>query len=239
MANPKLENGYTRIAHELLEAIMLSDFTAAEYKILFAVIRQTYGFQKKSAEISRAQFSRMCDLHFTSVSRAVSNLLSNKVLIEKSSPGFAKCREVAINKNYREWVAYLHTDSATERGSVRATKGGSVDATKGGSVRATHTKDIYKHNIKNRENSPSLESINDFSKENNLDLNVAEKFFKYYESREWKTNGGSDVAAVWRDKLVEWNKNEVRKSKSTRKETADSVASYDKALIEKLLNSDD
>ena len=237
MANPKLENGYTRIAHELLEAIILYDFTAAEQKIVMAVARQTYGYQKKSAEISRAQFSRMCNLHFTSVSRAVSSLLSKKVLIEKSRPGFAKCREVAINKNYHEWLAYSHTGSTNERGSVHATKRGSTDATKRGSIHATHTKDIYKHTIKNRESSPSLELVKEFSKEKGLDSSVAEKFFKYYDSRNWKTNGGTDVAAIWRDKLIEWNKNEVRKVHKGAEQV--DYCSYDKALVEKLLNSDD
>ena len=237
MANPKLENGYTRIAHELLEAIILSDFTAAEYKIIFAVVRQTYGFQKKSAAISMMQFSRMCDLHFTSVSRSVKSLIQNKVLIEKSKPGFAKCREVAINKNHAQWLVKRLTVSTNETVSVDANPLVSVHANETVSVRANHTKDIFKDTVKHRESSPSLELVKEFSKEKGLDSSVAEKFFKYYDSRNWKTNGGTDVAAVWRDKLIEWNKNEVRKVHKGAEQV--DYCSYDKALVEKLLNSDD
>jgi phage replication O-like protein O len=233
MANPKLENGYTRIAHELLEAIMISDFTAAEYKVIFAVIRQTYGYQKKSAEISRAQFSRMCDLHFTSVSRAVGSLISKGVLIEKSSPGFAKCREVAINKNYHQWVACTLTDSANERGSAHATKGGSADATKRGSTHATHYKDKYKNTVKDRE-IPSLEELKVFAKENSVTEEVAEKFFRYYSARDWKTNGGTDVTLCWKEKLLEWQKKE-RPQEEKPQEEGSIRAAYDMQLIKEML----
>ena len=234
MANPKLENGYTRIAHELLEQIVLADFTAAEYKILLVVIRQTYGYQKKSAAISRAQFSKMCNLHFTSVSRAVNSLLEKKVLIEKSSPGFAKCREVALNKNYTQWVVNMHTDSANASGSAHATKRGSAGATEPGSAHATHYKDKYKNNYKNRE-IPSLEELKVFAKENRVTEEVAEKFHRYYEAREWKTNGGTDVTLCWREKLSEWQSKEkkVEVEKTTR-----IGASYDIDLIRKKLNQD-
>lgn len=42
-----LDNGYTRIANELLDAIMLAGLTKHQLLIVMAVWRKTYGFNKK------------------------------------------------------------------------------------------------------------------------------------------------------------------------------------------------
>lgn len=238
MANPKLENGYTRIAHELLEQFALADFSGAEFKILIAIIRQTYGFQRKSAAISIAQISTMCDLHITTASKTLKRLMEKKVVIEKASPGFAKSREMSINKNHAQWLVKRPTVGQIATVSQTTTPTVGQTTNKGIGQTTNNTKDIYKHTIKNRESSPSLELINEFSKEKGLDSSIAEKFFKYYESRNWKTNGGTDVAAVWRDKLIEWNKNEVRKNEKT-VNTFSGKWSGDYEAVERMLNSDD
>lgn len=41
-----IDDGYTRIANELLEAVMAADLTARQLKVVLAVIRKTYGFGK-------------------------------------------------------------------------------------------------------------------------------------------------------------------------------------------------
>lgn len=235
MANPKLENGYTRIAHELLEQIVLADFSGAEFKILFAIVRQTYGYQKKSAPISRTQFSQMCGLHEITVSKTIKGLIEKRVVEEVKSPGFAKCREVALNKNYTEWVVKRLSGSQKERGSQMTTPRGSQTATLRGSQMANpsyYIKDNFKNNFKDRER-PSLEEIKIFAKLNNVTETVAEKFFSYYSSRDWKTNGGTDVSKFWREKLVEWQSGE-----NPKKNDFENYATYNKALVEQLINKD-
>ncbi|MGP4870955.1 replication protein, partial [Klebsiella pneumoniae] len=37
-----IDDGYTRIANELLEAVMAADLTARQLKVVLAVIRKTY-----------------------------------------------------------------------------------------------------------------------------------------------------------------------------------------------------
>lgn len=236
MANPKLENGYTRIAHELLEQIVLADFTAAEYKILLVVIRQTYGYQKKSAAISMMQFSEMCSLHKITVFKTVKKLIEKKVVEEVSSPGFAKRREVAINKNYTEWLVKPLTLSQNETVSQTANKRVSQTANLTVSQTANpsyYIKDKYKNNFKNRE-KPSLEELKVFAKENSVTDAVVEKFHRYYEARDWKTNGGTDVALCWREKLLEWNKRELPE----KKEEGSMRAAYDLEEVKKYLYSD-
>lgn len=48
MANPQIENGYTRIANELLEALLLANLSKRQLLVALAVIRQTYGFNRKT-----------------------------------------------------------------------------------------------------------------------------------------------------------------------------------------------
>lgn len=95
-------------------------------------------------------------------------------------------------------------------------------------------------NIKKRENTrtrvtPSMQSITVFAKENSIELAVANKFFDYYDRLGWKTTRGTDISGCWQDKLFEWNKNEVNKKD---KKNEKPFASYDKKLVEQLLNQD-
>ena len=47
MSSPQLENGYTKIANEILESIIKARITASEKDILIFVIRKTYGYGKR------------------------------------------------------------------------------------------------------------------------------------------------------------------------------------------------
>ena len=51
-ANPQLEDGYTRISNELLEAICASDLTGLQMRILMLFLRKSYGYGKKEATFS-------------------------------------------------------------------------------------------------------------------------------------------------------------------------------------------
>lgn len=49
MSNPQIENGYTKIANELLEALIQAELSGAEYRIVCFIIRQTYGYNQKQS----------------------------------------------------------------------------------------------------------------------------------------------------------------------------------------------
>ena len=56
MANPQLENGYTKISNEIFDAMVRWKFSSYEYRILIFLIRKTYGWNKKKDWISLSQF---------------------------------------------------------------------------------------------------------------------------------------------------------------------------------------
>ena len=99
-ANPQLENGYTRIANELLEAIMKYSFCGAEYKIVLFVIRNTYGRQTKEALISYGMIAKGIDMNISYVKRIVKNLIKNMVILRAKQNNR---NLIALNKTYTSW----------------------------------------------------------------------------------------------------------------------------------------
>lgn len=92
----QLEDGYSRLANELLDATMCSGLPETELCILMAVWRKTYGYNKKTDWISNEQFEEMIDKHYTHCSAAKNNLIRKKVLIQEG-------RKVGMNTNISEW----------------------------------------------------------------------------------------------------------------------------------------
>lgn len=104
MAEVRLENGYSPVANSLLEAIYRCDFTATEYRVLFAIIRYTYGYSRKNAELSVSFLSGVTQAPKRSVERALAGLIGSGVV--SSVPGGSRkdSKLLGVNKNYSEWV---------------------------------------------------------------------------------------------------------------------------------------
>jgi phage replication O-like protein O len=81
-ANPQLENGYVRIANELMEEMGRYRFSGAEFNILWVVLRLTYGYQQKEREISFSGLAKLTELDLRHVKRVVKRLVQDKVLIK-------------------------------------------------------------------------------------------------------------------------------------------------------------
>jgi len=57
MANPQPENGHTDIANEIIEALWKINLSSYEWRVLLYLLRKTYGWHKKTDQISLSQFS--------------------------------------------------------------------------------------------------------------------------------------------------------------------------------------
>lgn len=102
MANPQLHNGHTRIANEILEQIMKTNLNGTQYRILMAVWRYTYGFQRKEFEMSLSFLAKAIDAGRSQVDRELNALIDRNIItvIEIGSKG---ARVMSFNKNYKEW----------------------------------------------------------------------------------------------------------------------------------------
>ena len=98
---PQLERGYTRIAHELLEAILVYPFTGGELKLLFAVIRSTYGWGRKEAVLYVAELAKMTSLSERHTKRLLQRLAKDQILLKRS---ITRMRVVmGLNKHFSTW----------------------------------------------------------------------------------------------------------------------------------------
>ncbi|MEE8729763.1 MAG: replication protein [Rahnella inusitata] len=92
----QLEDGFTRVANDLLDAAMASGLSETELCILLAVWRKTYGYSKKMDWISNEQLEGMVGKHHTHCSTAKNLLINKKVLLQEG-------RKVGMNTNVAEW----------------------------------------------------------------------------------------------------------------------------------------
>lgn len=107
MASPQCEDGYTRIANELLDALAMFTPGYSQGQVLFAVLRKTYGWHKKEDFISVNQIVDLTLLSRRTVIYAIQNLEAKKMIKVKRLKGRGnrnKPNLIAINKNYDEWI---------------------------------------------------------------------------------------------------------------------------------------
>lgn len=101
-ASPQLEDGYIRIANELIEAILGFGFTHREVLVLLSIIRKTYGYGKKKDDISASQLTELCKVPRQHVTTTL-NLLAQRNVISKEKGKYGTV--VGVQKNYKLWIS--------------------------------------------------------------------------------------------------------------------------------------
>ncbi|MEW6417625.1 MAG: replication protein [Nitrospirota bacterium] len=100
MASPQVEDGYTKIANELLEAMARIRIPGEPRQVFDVVLRRTYGFNKKADAISLSQFCLATGLKRNTICRAVQKLLSLNLITKKET---TLSTLYAINKDFETW----------------------------------------------------------------------------------------------------------------------------------------
>lgn len=113
--SPQTEDGHTRIANELLEAMCRAGLSARQWAVVMAVVRKTYGYGKKADDLSLSQLEAMTGIAKPHASRAVNDLVAANVL-RRTAGTFGN--RLSINKRYQQWAfgkpAAGVTDSVTK-----------------------------------------------------------------------------------------------------------------------------
>nr|WP_234898126.1 replication protein [Aeromonas veronii] len=100
-----LDDGYTRLANELYDALIESDLSKNEQKVAHAICRCTYGFNKKVDRIADSQIAKRTKLSRQAVSLAKNTLIRMKVLVWEGS-------KIGPNKNLSDWdISECHRKS--------------------------------------------------------------------------------------------------------------------------------
>lgn len=100
MASPQLENGYLKIANEIIEALTAYRLPGEQMQCLLFILRKTYGFNKISDMISNSQFVTGTGLKKPNVCRAIKGLI-NKNIVIKIDNNYVPTYQ--FNKNYKTW----------------------------------------------------------------------------------------------------------------------------------------
>ncbi len=100
MANPQVENGYTKIANEIMEALAKIRIPGQAYQVMLVILRKTYGFNKKEDIISLGQFAKAIGTQRPTVLRAIYKLLDMNLIIKKDNGTDIK---YMFNKDFETW----------------------------------------------------------------------------------------------------------------------------------------
>lgn len=99
----QLEDGYTKIANELMEGFCFLTMSTNEAKVIFAILRKTYGYHKKRDRIALSQLALLTRLQKSHISRTIKGLITRRIVTVHGN-------EIGINKDITQWVNKLpHT----------------------------------------------------------------------------------------------------------------------------------
>lgn len=101
MAKPQLENGYTMLANEIIDAFTRLHLSGNEWRVLWVIIRKTYGFHKKVDKIANSQIIEATGLHKGVVSRSIKKLYAANVV-------FKNGKMLGFQKDYELWFELEH-----------------------------------------------------------------------------------------------------------------------------------
>ena len=102
---PELSDGYVPIANELFEQFVKLKITTMQWNILFLVMRETYGYNRKSKDLSVSYIAQAIGASGFRTGKAIQDLIQRNILIEYSEPTPRASRNIGINKYYLEWLS--------------------------------------------------------------------------------------------------------------------------------------
>ena len=97
MASPQVENGYTKIANEILEALVRVRLSPNEWRVTLFVIRKTYGWGKKTDRIAASQIASGTGIARQNVFRTQKSLVNKGILLRPDN------RYIGFQKDYSQW----------------------------------------------------------------------------------------------------------------------------------------
>jgi phage replication O-like protein O len=101
MASPQKENGHLDVANEIAEALAFAPLSGSQFRLLWVLLRKTYGWQKKQDVISAGQFAEATGLHRKVVERELRELAERRYILAWGDGHHPKT--YALQKDYAIW----------------------------------------------------------------------------------------------------------------------------------------
>ena len=212
LKTPQVEDGFTRIANELLEALPGQPLSGQEFRVILFIIRKTYGYHKKYDRIALSQFQKALKISKVRCYQVIKSLISKNIItVYENIDGCT--RKLGINKSYLNWKGvYKNIDG--KKGIEKHIPTVKVLRNKGSMKTYTTKETITKEKIKkgnSRFIKPSISEISEYchTRKNNIN---PEAFFDFYESKGWKI--GKNPMKDWKAAIRTWElKNKTEEAK--------------------------
>jgi len=197
-----LDNGYTRLANTLFEALASNPAKLAgrEYQVFCAIVLKTYRFHKKTDWIAQSQIVEITGISKSNVSDLIKSLI-NKCVVIKSG------RNIGVNPVISEWKQF-----SNPRTKVLESKNSSspIQEQKFSNSTPTIRKKLIHKNINNI--TCALTAISPVEKTKPTRIKKPQAFKDFFSLYPAHRRGGSDAQAwkVWKsEKLTDQDSTDV------------------------------
>lgn len=112
---PQIENGYLKIANDIYDAFGKTRIRAEYRQMLDFIIRKTYGFNKKSDNISTSQMMEGTGLKRHAVHKA-RKWLKDRNFITVTQKGHTSLLTYSFQKDYTKWMVSPKRVTVTHKG---------------------------------------------------------------------------------------------------------------------------
>jgi len=100
IVSPQIENGHLDLANEIVEQFARLNLCAGEWRLLWSILRKTYGWHKKADRITYSQFERMTGLDRWNIRRYLNRLIERNII---TKTGSGQRLFYAFQKDYSLW----------------------------------------------------------------------------------------------------------------------------------------
>jgi phage replication O-like protein O len=202
MANPQSEYGHTRIANEIMEALGHIRIPGEAMQVLLVILRQTYGWNRKTDAISLSQFVEKTGMLKPHIIDSIKKLINMNIVTEKGKAVTEKGNELGkifeFNKDYDTWKPLpkkvtlpKKVKTVTEKGNVPLPK-----------KVPTKTSIKTKKSIM-REIPPLLDDVVAYCRERGNTID-AQYFCDWYQAKDWMI--GPNKMKDWKAAVRTWEK---------------------------------
>ena len=155
MASPQRENGHVRVANELVEAFQRLRLSGNQWRLLWTIMRFTYGWNKKTDYISLTTFEKFTGLNRWNLKRYLNDLFHREIIIRDNSGYIIK---YGLQKDYTKWKTSIKNNTSIKNDTTTGIK--------------NNTKTSIKNDTHKRQKTIK-----------NTDMSSFDEFWKVYPSR--------------------------------------------------------
>ena len=119
MASPQRENGHVRVANELVEALQRLRLSGNQWRLLWVILRFTYGWNKKTDYISLTTFEKCTGLNRWNLKRNLDDLFHREIISRDNSGYITK---YGLQKDYTKWKTSIKNNTSIKNDTTTGIK---------------------------------------------------------------------------------------------------------------------